>query len=333
MLSSARGLIDILESFSGKRILTIGDLMVDHYVYGDVNRISPEAPIPIVDVASSEFKLGGAATVVGSIIDMGGVPLPVGVVGDDDYGRWMINELKSKGIEKTCLLVSQERPTTVKTRIIAERQHLIRIDYEKRDPIDCTLANQIMSFVEDNKGDVDGVIISDYEKGVLTIDLLERLIPVLKKVDVCIVADARAGNLLHYGGVTVVRTDTTYSSKATGINLINETSLRNVGLNLLERLRCEAIVITRGKDGMTVFEKNGGLTHIPSTKESLKDITGVGDVVTSTLTLALASGAAVVDSAKLANYAAGIKVTKIGTATVTKDELKDWLIRNESIQR
>jgi len=331
MLSSASALVDVIESFNGKRILTIGDLMVDHYVLGEVNRISPEAPVPIVDVSSSLFKLGGAANVVNSIIDMGGVPLPVGVVGNDDYGRWMIEELKSRGIRKTCLLTSQDRPTTVKTRIIAKSQHLMRIDHEKRDPIDSELMSQIMSFVEDNIGDVDGAIISDYEKGVVTINLLEKLIPTLKKLNVCIVADARAGNLLHYTGVTVVRTNTTFSSKATGINLINETSLRNVGLNLLARLRCEAVVITRGKDGMSVFERNGGLTHIPGTKEAAKDITGVGDVVTSTLTLALASGTNAVDAARLANYAAGIKVTKFGTATVTKNELKDWLVGDKFV--
>lgn len=321
---------DIVKSLIGKRILIIGDLIVDHYVFGEVNRISPEAPVPIVDVSSYAFKLGGAANVVNCIIDMGGEPLPVGIVGNDDYGRWMIAELKSRGVKEACLLISQDRPTTAKTRIVVRGQHLMRVDYEKRDPIDSKLMNQIMAFVENNVEEVGGVIISDYEKGVVTINLLEKLIPLLKKLDVCIIADARAGNLLHYSGVTIVRTNTSYSSKATGINLINETSLRNIGLNLLAHLRCEAVVITRGKDGMSVFEKNGGLTHIPATKEVIKDITGVGDVVTSTLTLALASGANVVDAARLANCAAGIKVTKLGTVTVSAGELKHWLIKNES---
>jgi D-beta-D-heptose 7-phosphate kinase/D-beta-D-heptose 1-phosphate adenosyltransferase len=323
-------LIDIMKKFSGKRILIIGDLMVDHYVFGEVNRISPEAPIPIVDASSYVFKLGGAANVVNCVINMGGEPLPVGVVGNDDYGRWMIDELKSRGVKEACLLISQDRPTTSKTRIVVRGQHLMRVDYEKRDPINFKLMNQIIAFIEDNMEDIDGVIISDYEKGVVTISLLEKLISLLKKLDVCIVADARAGNLLHYSGVTVVRTNITYSSKATGINLINETSLRNIGLNLLSHLRCEAVVITRGKDGISVFEKNGGLTSIPATKEVAKDITGVGDVVTSTLTLALASGANVVDAARLANCVAGIKVTKLGTVTVSADELKDWLIKNKS---
>jgi D-beta-D-heptose 7-phosphate kinase/D-beta-D-heptose 1-phosphate adenosyltransferase len=321
---------DMVKSLIGKRILIIGDLMVDHYVFGEVNRISPEAPVPIVDVSSYVFKLGGAANVVNCVIDMGGEPLPVGVVGNDDYGRWMIDELKSRGVKEACLLISQDRPTTAKTRIVVGGQHLMRVDYEKRDPIDSKLVNQIIAFIEDNMEAVKGVIISDYEKGLVTTKLLEKIIPLLKNLGVCIVADARAGNLLHYGGVSVVRTNATRSSKATGVNLINETSLRNIGLNLLEHLRCEAVVITRGKDGMSVFEKNGGLTHIPATKEVAKDITGVGDVVTSTLTLALASGAKVVDATRLANCAAGIKVTKRGTVTVSADELKDWLIKNES---
>lgn len=323
-------LIEIGKRFSGKRILIIGDFMVDHYIFGEVNRISLEAPVPVVDVSSYMLKLGGAANVVNCIIDMGGEPLPIGVVGNDDYGRWMIDELKSRGVKEACLLVSQDSPTTVKTRIVVREQHLMRIDYEKRNPIHSKLMDQITSFIKNNMENVEGVIISDYEKGVVTINLLEKIVPLLKKLDVCIVADARAGNLLHYSGVTVVRTNTTYSSKATGINLINETSLRNIGLNLLTHLRCGAVVITRGKDGMSVFEKNGGLTHMPATKEVAKDITGVGDVVTSTLTLALASGAKVVDAARLANCAAGIKVTKLGTVTVSASELKDWLIKNES---
>lgn len=305
--------------------------MVDHYVFGELNRISPEAPVPIVDASSHVFKPGGAANVVNCIIDMGGEPLPVGVVGNDDYGRWMIGELKRRGVKEACLLISEDRPTTTKTRIIVRGQHLIRVDYEKRDPIDSKLMNQIIAFIETNLKDVAGVIISDYEKGVITINLLEKLIPILKNSNICIIADARAGNLLYYSGVSVVRTNITYSSKATGINLINETSLRNIGLNLLAHLQCGAVVITQGKDGISVFEKNGGLTHISATKEVAKDITGVGDVVTSTLTLALASGAKVVDATRLANYVAGIKVTKLGTATVSTDELKDWLIKNDPL--
>lgn len=330
-MNSALELIDVMERFSGKRILIIGDLMIDHYILGDVNRISPEAPIPIVDASSYVFKLGGAANVVNCIINMGGEPLPIGVVGNDDFGRWMIHQLKSSGVKEACLLISKDRPTTTKTRIVVKGQHLMRVDHEKRNPIDSELMKQIISFVKDKMSDIDGVIISDYEKGVVTINLLGKLIPLLKKLDVCIVADARAGNLLHYSGATVVRTNVTYSSMATGINLINETSLRNIGLNLLAHLQCEAVVITRGRNGMSIFEKNGGLTHIPATKEVAKDITGAGDVVVSTFTLAMVSGATVIDAAKLANCAAGIKVITPGTVTVSADKLKDWLIRNDSL--
>lgn len=330
-MNTTLNLIDVIERFSGKRILIIGDLMVDHYILGDVNRISPEAPISIVDVSSYGFKLGGAANVVNCISNMGGEPLPVGVIGNDDFGRWIISELESRGVREACLLVSQDRPTTTKTRIIVKGQHLMRIDHEKRTPINHKLVEQIIAFIKDNLGDIDGVIFSDYEKGVVTIDLLGKLIPLLKKLDVCIVADAKAVNLPYYTGVDVVRTNITNSSRVTGINLINETSLRNIGINLLEHLQCESVVITRGRDGMSVFEKNGRLTHIPATKEIARDITGAGDVVISTFTLAMASGATVIEAAKLANYAAGIKVTTSGTVTVSAAMLKDWLSKNTSL--
>jgi len=330
-MDSALSLVNVMERFSGKRILIIGDLMVDHYILGNVNRISPEAPILVVDASSYIYKLGGAANVVNCVINMGGEPLPVGVVGADDFGRWIMDELENRGVTDSCLLVSQDRPTTTKTRIVVKGQHLMRVDHEKRDPIDSDLMKHIITFVKDNVDDIDGVIFSDYEKGVVTTNLLGKLIPLFKTLDVCVVADAKAGNLPHYNGVTVVRTNIANSSMATGITFINETSLRNIGLNLLAHLKCEAVVITRGRNGLSVFEKNGGLTQIPATKEIAKDITGAGDVVISTFALAMASGATIIDAARLANYAAGVKVTKPGTGTVSIDMLHDWIIKNNSL--
>lgn len=321
--------LEIIESFKGKRILVLGDLMVDHYIFGEATRISPEAPVPIIDVLSQDFRLGGSANVVNCIVDMGGNPIPVGVVGDDDYGRWIDDELKRKGIDESCLLVCQDRPTTTKTRVMVRGQQLMRIDREKKDPINSSLRRRILGFVESELANTDGVIISDYEKGVVTVQVLKELIPLSRKYSECIVADARARNMIHYRDITVLRTNTPYSSIVTGITPINETSLRNVGLKLLTQLQCEAVVITRGKEGMSIFEKSGRVAHISATKNIARDITGAGDVITSTLTLALAGGANKIDAARLANYAAGIKVGKLGTATVTIDELETWLRANE----
>ena len=321
--------LEMIERFKEKKILVLGDLMVDHYIFGEATRISPEAPVPVVEVLSQDFRLGGAANVVNCIIDMGAESIPVGVVGDDDYGRWIVSELKRRGINEACLLISRDKPTTRKIRVVVRGQQLVRVDNEKREDISPELEQKIMRFVEREIGRVDGVIISDYEKGMVTVKLLEKLIALARKNNKCIVTDARAKNLLHYSDVTVLRTNIPYSSAVTGITPINETSLRNIGLKLLTQLTCEAVVITQGKDGMLIFEKNGGFTRIPATSEIARDITGAGDVVTSTLTLALVSGASKVDAARLANYAAGIKVGKLGTATVTIEEFKAWLKGNE----
>lgn len=314
----------VVERFDSARILTIGDVMLDRFIIGTVSRISPEAPVPVVDFASETFKPGGAANAINNIRAFGGDVVATGVIGDDTNGRKLIDLLKQSGINTEGLIVIQNRPTTIKTRIIAGQQ-LVRIDREKRNGIDPECTHQILDFVNKKIDDVDAILISDYDKGVITNKLLEVAIPTIKKYNKPIIVDPKVKHFLDYKGVTIVTPNLKEASAATGISPINETSIRNMGQWLLTQLECDAVLITRGKDGMSLFEKEGNVTHIPTVAREVFDVTGAGDTVTGVVALSLAVGAEMIDAATIANMAAGIVVGKLGTATVTKDELKHHL--------
>lgn len=318
---NSKELKEIVESFEKNCILVIGDLMLDRFIEGTVSRISPEAPVPVVDVISESFRLGGAANAISNIRLLGGNVIAVGVVGDDWYGRRLIGLLKQEGVDTECVIVCKDRPTTVKTRVIAGQQQIVRIDREKRDAIDYEYTETILQFLNKKIKDVDALLISDYDKGMVTNKLLERLIPLAKKFGKMVVSYPKVDHFLDYKGVTIVITNLEKASTVTGISKINETSIRNMGHWLLTHLECEYVLITRGRDGMSLFEKSGNVTYIPAIAKEVRDVTGAGDTVTSLIALSLASGVTnMVNSAMLANIAAGIVVGKEG-ATVARDEL------------
>lgn len=319
---------EIVEQFDEAHVLVIGDFMLDKFIQGTVSRISPEAPVPVIDVASEIFRPGGAANAISNIRALGGNTVAVGVIGDDWNGRKLIDLLKQDGVDTECIIVSKERPTTVKTRIIAEQQQIVRIDREKRDAIEYEYTKTILDFLNEKINDVDAILISDYDKGVVTNRLLEGLIPLAKKFDKTVVVHPKVAHFLDYKGVTIVNSNIERASIVTGIRQINETSIRNMGQWLLTQLECEYVLITRGNDGMSLFEKSGNVTHIPAIAKEIYNVTGVGagDTVTGLITLSLASGVTnMVNSAMLANIAAGIVIGKVGPAVVTRDELKHQL--------
>ena len=319
---------EIVDQFDKAHVLVIGDFMLDKFIQGTVSRISPEAPVPVIDVASEIFRPGGAANAISNIRALGGNAVAVGVIGDDWNGRKLINLLKQEGVDTECINVSKGRPTTVKTRIIAEQQQIVRIDREKRDALDDEETKTILDFLNEKINDVDAILISDYDKGAVTNGLLEGLMPLAKKFDKPVVVHPKVAHFLDYKGVTIVNSNIERASIVSGISQINETSIRNMGQWLLTQLDCEYVLITRGNDGMSLFEKSGGVTHIPAITKEVYNVTGVGagDTVTGLITLSLASGVAnMVNSAILANIAAGIVVGKSGSAIVTRDELKQQL--------
>ena len=313
----------IIEQFDRASVLVIGDLMLDRYLNGTMSRISPEAPAPLIDITSERFRLGGAANAIHTICTLGGKVSAVGVVGDDWFGKRLIGLLKQEKVDTTCVLEIKERPTTVKTRVIAGQQQIIRLDRENKDAITDEYSQTILDFISKNIERVDVILISDYNKGVVTNTLLKGAIDLAKKFKKPIIVYPKVEHFLDYQGVTIVITDLEKAGLVTGIRQINETSIRNMGQWLLTHLECEFVLITRGKEGLSLFEKNGSVTHMPSIAREVRNVTGSVDTVASVITLSLASGiSTMIDSTHLANIAAGIVVEKPEARTVTRDELQ-----------
>ena len=315
--------IKIINQFDRASVLVIGDLMLDRYLNGNFLRISPEAPVPLIDITNESYRLGGAANAIHTICTLGGKAIAVGVVGDDWFGKRLIGLLKLEKVDTTCVIEIKERPTTVKTRVIVGQQQIIRLDRENKDVINDGFSQSILDFIEKNIESVDVILISDYNKGVVTNMLLEGSIELAKKFRKPIIVYPKVENFLGYKGVNIVITDLDKASSFTGIRQINETSIRNMGQWLLTHLECEFVLITRGSDGISLFEKAGGVTHIPSIAREVRNITGTVDTVASLISLSLASGVSnMIDSIHIANTAVGIVVEKPEATTVTQDELK-----------
>ncbi len=314
--------IKIIEQFNNASVLVIGDLMLDRYLNGTMSRISPEAPAPLIDITSESFRLGGAANAIKNICALGGNVLAVGVVGEDWFGKRLIGLLKQENVDTRCVIDIKERPTTVKTRVIAGQHQIIRLDRECKDPVTDEYCQSILDFINKNIEHVDVILISDYNKGVITNKLLKGSIELAKKFKKPIIVYPKIEQYLDYKGVTIVITDLEKAASVTGIRQINETSIRNMGQWLLTHLECEFVLITRGKDGLSLFERNGSVTHIPSIADEVRNVTGTVDTVAGIITLSLASGiSTMIDSAHLANIAVGIVVGKQEVIAVTRDEL------------
>ncbi len=314
----------IMDNLRGARILVIGDLIMDHFIWGRVQRISPEAPVPVVEVTSESLLLGGSANVVNNIHSLGGRCLVAGVVGRDEDGAKLLKFLKDRGISTEGIVVDRKRPTTIKTRIIAHSQQVVRFDRENRDGISQDTLRRVMKYVKKAVKSVDLVIISDYAKGLITAPLMEETLALAKKSSKPIIVDPKVEHFDYYAGVTVVTPNNVEASQASGIEIVDEESLHRAGEVLYNRLGCRALLITRGEQGMSIFESDEQ-THIPTVAREVYDVSGAGDTVVGVMGLALAAGADFKEAAVIANFAAGIVVGKVGTATVSPDELREAL--------
>ncbi|MFZ3089926.1 MAG: D-glycero-beta-D-manno-heptose-7-phosphate kinase [Nitrospirota bacterium] len=324
-------LIKYLRAFKKARVLVFGDVMVDHFIWGNVSRISPEAPVPVVSVTKETILLGGGANVLNNILALGGKPEICGVIGYDDAGRQFLKELKKMGAAADGIFY-EKRPTIVKTRIVAHSQQVVRFDREVKDEISINTQNNIYEFIKKRIRNIDVLAISDYAKGCITENLLADILQLAKKNDVRIVVDPKVKHFNFYQGVTVVTPNNLEASQASGVEIVDEASLHRAGEALLNRLGCDALLITRGEHGMSLFEGNGDITHIPTVAKEVYDVTGAGDTVLATLSLAMAAGAPIKEAAVLANYAAGIVVGIVGTATVSNSELKK-VLKSEAAHR
>ncbi|GAB4537113.1 MAG: D-glycero-beta-D-manno-heptose-7-phosphate kinase [Thermodesulfovibrionia bacterium] len=310
----------IFKRFEETGILVIGDLMVDHYIWGKVKRISPEAPVPVVEVSGENLLPGGAANVANNLISLGARVFVTGVIGDDEMGKRLVKELNDKGINTDGIIIDSDRPTTVKTRIIAHNQQVVRFDREAKKEVNSSVQSTILSHVKDCLPYIKGIIISDYCKGVITKRFMNKL---LNMVDLkrFIAVDPKIGHFDYYRGVSLLTPNTNEASVGAGIEIVDEKTLIMAGKRLMERLQCKTVLITRGEEGMTLFEDNGEVTHIPTSAREVYDVTGAGDTVIATFTLSHCAGAPLRESAVYANYAAGIVVGEVGTTVISKDKL------------
>jgi len=311
----------ILSGFSQVKILVVGDIMMDRFIWGKVSRISPEAPVPVVAVEKETFLLGGAANVVNNIHALGGKVALCGVIGDDEMGQKIMKRLTEMGIGLHGIFVEGGRQTTTKTRIIAHHQQLVRIDRETADPTGLSTSRDLSQFLKKHVEDFDGVILSDYGKGLLTKELIRATIRGAREAKKFVMVDPKLKNFFYYKGATVVTPNAAEASAASGILINDLSSLKKAGRVLLKRLECDVLVITRGEEGIAIFEPHQEPLLVPTVAKEVYDVTGAGDTVIGTMALALGAEASVIEAARLANYAAGIVVGKVGTATVTQAEL------------
>ncbi|MEN3013088.1 MAG: D-glycero-beta-D-manno-heptose-7-phosphate kinase [Endomicrobiia bacterium] len=323
-------LIAVIKKFHGKKILVVGDIMLDKYIWGEVERISPEAPVPVVDVKKETQNLGASGNVADNIVSAGAQAYLVTVVGNDSYAEELKSMLLKKGINIDGVFSDSSRPTTVKTRIIAQNQQVVRVDKESRIQITPVLFEKIKKYIESIKTDLDGILISDYGKGVITHSLLSFLINLAKKLDIPICVDPKIEHFMEYKKVTVLTPNLNEATQ--GMKLTKkpqkEQEIHELGKKILKKLNPDALVITRGPDGMTLFEKQK-IYHIPTRAKEVYDVTGAGDTVISILTLCLAAGSDFVSGCEISNFAAGIVVGKVGTAAVSLKELEESILKYE----
>jgi len=319
---------EMLNRFKDATVLVVGDIILDEFIWGKVDRISPEAPVPVVTVNKETQLLGGAANVVNNIRSLGGRVFLSGLVGGDERGRKILSLLEEKGVPIGGVLIDPRRPTTAKTRIVAHSQQVVRFDREDRALISQGYADSLVSYVRDTMSHADTVVIADYGKGVVTEQLVQAVTHISKHQRKAVLLDPKINRFHLYRSITVVTPNSQEASLASGIEIVDERSLKEAGDRLLDRFNCQVVLVTRGEDGMALFERGKETILVPTAAREVFDVTGAGDTVIAIMALVLAAGASFGEAAVMANYAAGIVVGKVGTATVTPDELKEVINRN-----
>jgi len=319
----------ILNNFKEKNILVLGDLMLDKYIFGSVDRISPEAPIQVVNVKKEKYIPGGAANVCNNLSSLGCRAYICGVVGNDEPGKILLSGLSDKNIEGELVFMEEEKPTTQKIRIVSQNQQLLRIDYEDTACIKSMTEEKIIDFIKNDFNHFDAVIVSDYAKGVVTENIMDRLIKKAVEKEKKVIIDPKPKNKNFYKNSFLITPNLKEASKMSGIFYEEEESIREMALSMVKEMSSN-ILITCGDKGMYLMEKMGDAHHLPAKAREVYDVTGAGDTVIATISLCLAAGATLREAALIANYAAGIVVRKAGTATTTAEEIKREIIYEQS---
>jgi rfaE bifunctional protein kinase chain/domain len=326
MLSEKR-LTEILENSKNKKIAVIGDIMLDRYFWGNVSRISPEAPVPVIDLENETFNLGGASNVANNLNSLGLYPILIGVLGDDNSGKTFLDIANENSIDTNSIFIDSNRPTTVKTRIIGNNQQIARLDRESKAPIDNNTVDYFINRIKHIEN-LSGIILEDYNKGVVTNNLIEKVIAYAIEKQICVYVDPKYENFFNYKRVTLFKPNRKEASKALNMELNNKDQIYKAGNILLQKLECTNVLLTLGSEGMVLFESNGEVTTLPTRARHVADVSGAGDTAIATLSAANAGGADFKEAAIIANYASGIVCEEPGIVTITKSKLVKVIIHN-----
>lgn len=318
---SDRKLIELLKKIPRCTIAVVGDLMLDRYVWGKVARISPEAPVPVVEVASESANLGGAANVANNIHGLGATAIPVGVIGEDLAGEQLHGLVREAGFKTEGILRLTGRMTTVKTRVLAHNQHVVRVDRESNSHIDEETATRVLNFLSELAPQLDAIVLEDYNKGMLTPELIREIIHLAGARHIPVTVDPKFANFFAFEGATVFKPNRKEAAEALALPLVHSVEIREAAARLQARLSCANVLITLGSEGMLLRTENGGEHMIPTKAQKVHDVSGAGDTVIGTLTAALAAGACALDAALLANYAAGVVVAEPGAVPISTENL------------
>lgn len=310
-----------VRKFRTANILVIGDIIVDHFIWGSVSRISPEAPVPVVNVTHENLMLGGSANVLHNIYAQGAKSALCGVIGTDAMGDHLLRMLTDLGSPTGGIVRSDNRPTILKTRIVAQHQQVVRFDREKTGELSKARLAEVKSFLDSHLADFDAVIVSDYDKGMISPALMNHLRKLLAKSNIPLIVDPKPRHAERFKGVTIITPNHHEAELMSGMKIGSEKELTAAAQKMQKTLGCQAVLITRGEAGMALFEKGQPLYTIPTVAKEVYDVTGAGDTVAATLALGLAVGLGFAEAATLANFAAGIVVGKVGTATASTEEL------------
>jgi D-beta-D-heptose 7-phosphate kinase/D-beta-D-heptose 1-phosphate adenosyltransferase len=317
----------LVESLRGRRVLVLGDVMVDQFIVGRVNRISPEAPVPVVTFDRDEYRAGGAANVALNIKALGASVDLIGLVGADAAAARLTEQLHAADVRATSLVTDQARRTTTKVRIVTTRnQQVARVDYESDDPASETIERALIDQLESHASIANAIVISDYMKGIVTRRVMAAVVAAAQQHGLPVLVDPKIPHLDYYAGATIVTPNHVEAETATHMRIRTEQEARRAAAVFRERTGCDGVLITRGEQGMWLTCDNVE-GHLPATAREVSDVTGAGDTVVATLALAVAAGASIPEAARLANQAAGIAVGKFGPATVTADELLNAVLR------
>ena len=322
---------NILGRMTTARVLVIGDLILDKYIWGRVGRISPEAPVPVVEVEREEVRLGGAGNVVNNLLSLGCQVSLASVVGADADGRELVSFLQQQGLDTSSVQEIKHRRTSCKTRILANYQQMLRVDRESVEPVSSAEQDELFADVVSLLPDVHAVLISDYLKGALTPELLQRIIAVCRERQLPVIVDPKGNDFSRYRGATALTPNRREAEIATGISITDEDTLLTAGDRLLRQLQLDAVILTRSEEGISLFTAQGSIAHFPTEAREVFDVSGAGDTVVATIGAALAVGLSLADAVKLSNLAAGIVVGKLGTSTVTPAEIFNLVLRRSRL--